>query len=63
MSIRINTNSIRLKSNGKYAYIYDDNGNLLKKGTSYTISGDSVTIDPEGEEYWEYEYDQLRIFL
>jgi len=53
------SNSIRLKSNGKYAYIYDDNGNLIKKGTSYTISGDSVTIDPEGEEYWEYQYDLL----
>jgi RHS repeat-associated protein len=33
--------------------------NLIKKGNSYTISGDSVIFALDGEEYWEYEYDLL----
>jgi RHS repeat-associated protein len=41
------------------AYVYDNNGNLIKKGTGYTISGDSVIFALDGEEYWEYEYDLL----
>jgi RHS repeat-associated protein len=43
----------------KTAYVYDNNGNLIKKGTGYTISGDSVIFALDGEEYWEYEYDLL----
>jgi YD repeat-containing protein len=43
------SNSSRLKERvtddgEKTAYVYDNNGNLIKKGNSYTISGDSVTL-------------------
>ena len=30
-----------------------------QKGSSYTITGERVSIDPDGEEYWEYQYDFL----
>jgi RHS repeat-associated protein len=39
-------NSSRLKSNGKYSFSYDPNGNLIKKET---ISGEKII--------WKYEYD------
>ena len=52
-------NSNRLQTNGRYAFRYDQNGNLIKKGSSYTITGERVSIDPDGEEYWEYQYDLL----
>jgi RHS repeat-associated protein len=57
------SNSSRLKERvtddgEKTAYVYDNNGNLIKKGTGYTISGDGVTLTPDGE-HWEYEYDLL----
>ncbi|MCK5094336.1 MAG: RHS repeat protein, partial [Spirochaetes bacterium] len=48
----------RLKSNGRYAFVYDVNGNLVKKGTDYDIDGDTVKIQSRGE-YWDYEYDLL----
>ena len=41
-------NSSRLKSNGKYSFEYDANGNLIKKET---LTGEKVT--------WEYGYDLL----
>ncbi|MCL4514279.1 MAG: RHS domain-containing protein [Firmicutes bacterium] len=53
-------NSNRLLSNGKYAFVYDANGNLTKKGNTYTIgAGQQVTFTTSGEgvEYWEYGYD------
>ena len=55
------TNSDRLKTDGKYAFAYDNAGNLVKKGNTFEISGDTVTftISGEGVEYWEYEYDLL----
>ncbi len=52
-------NSNLLKENGKYAFAYDANGNLVKKGRSYTVSGNNVTFNPDQGEYWEYEYDLL----
>lgn len=54
-------NSNRLKSDGKYAYAYDNAGNLIKKGNSYTFEGEQVnfTTSGEGVEYWEYKYDLL----
>ncbi|NLY74435.1 MAG: hypothetical protein GX075_03950, partial [Firmicutes bacterium] len=55
------TNSDRLKTDGKYAFAYDNAGNMVKKGNTFEISGDTVTftISGEGVEYWEYEYDLL----
>ncbi len=53
-------NSNRLLTNGKYAFVYDANGNLIKKGNTYTIgAGQQVTFTTSGEgvEYWEYGYD------
>ena len=40
-------NSNRLKSNGRYTYEYDPNGNLIKKTST------------DGKEVWEYSYDLL----
>ena len=51
-------NSNRLLTNGVYGYLYDANGNLLRKGTSYTVTGDGIELEEEGE-YWEYRYDLL----
>jgi len=42
-----NRHSSRLRSNGKYNFEYDGNGNLVKKTT---INGDTI---------WNYEYDLL----
>ena len=55
------TNSDRLKTDGKYAFAYDNAGNMIKKGNVFEISGDTVnfTTSGEGVEYWEYEYDLL----
>ena len=55
------TNSDRLKTDGKYAFAYDDAGNLVKKGNKFTISGDTVlfTTSGDGVEYWEYQYNLL----
>ncbi len=53
-------NSNRLLTNGKDAFVYDANGNLIKKGNTYTIgAGQQVTFTTSGEgvEYWEYGYD------
>ncbi|OCL26008.1 hypothetical protein U472_08250 [Orenia metallireducens] len=49
----------RLMSNGEYAYVYDEAGNLIKKGNNYSIEDGEVTFtETSGEkiEYWEYEY-------
>ena len=58
-------NSDRLKtretSDGttKWAFVYDNNGNLVEKGNTYIVSGDTVTFTTGGEGvvYWQYEYD------
>jgi RHS repeat-associated protein len=47
-----------IKVAGDTAYKYDENGNLVEKGKSFTENGDEVSIDPTGE-YWRYEYDVL----
>ncbi len=54
-------NSNRLLTNGKWAYVYDANGNLIKKGNQYQIIGEQVTFTTEGPfaELWEYGYDLL----
>jgi RHS repeat-associated protein len=55
-------NSDRLKTDGKFAFAYDEAGNLVKKGNKFTISGDRVTFTQtagEGVEYWQYTYDLL----
>ena len=52
------THTNRLKSNERYAYVYDANGNMIKKGTHYTINGDEVTIHETGT-WWDYNYDVL----
>ena len=39
--------------------MYDEAGNLIKKGNRYNIEGDSVILietEGSGVEYWEYEY-------
>ncbi len=56
------TNSDRLKTDGKYAFVYDQAGNMVKKGNVYTINGDTVNFTKTsgaGVEYWEYKYDLL----
>ncbi|NLY74415.1 MAG: hypothetical protein GX075_03840 [Firmicutes bacterium] len=56
------TNSDRLKTDGKYAFAYDNAGNMIQKGNTFVISGDTVTFTEtsgEGVEYWEYKYDLL----
>ena len=55
-------NSDRLKTDGKYAFVYDEAGNLVKKGNQFNINGDTVTYTAtsgEGVEYWQYTYDLL----
>jgi RHS repeat-associated protein len=51
-------NSNRLLTDGRYAFVYDDDGNLIRKGNRFTISGETVSFTTEGEgvEYWEYGY-------
>ena len=51
-------NSNRLLTNGVYGFVYDANGNLIRKGTSFTITGVVIELKDEGE-YWEYRYDLL----
>jgi YD repeat-containing protein len=51
-------NSSRLRTNGVYGFVYDANGNLIRKGTSYTVTGNGIELKEEGE-YWEYRYDLL----
>jgi RHS repeat-associated protein len=56
------TNSDRLKTDGKYAFVYDEAGNMVKKGNTYSISSDIVTFTKtsgDGVEYWQYTYDLL----
>jgi RHS repeat-associated protein len=56
------SNSDRLKTDGKFAFVYDDAGNLVKKGNSFKINGDDVTFTAtsgDGVEYWQYTYDLL----
>jgi RHS repeat-associated protein len=52
------TNTNRLKCNGRFAFRYDSNGNMVQKGTNYKINGDLVTIYGVGE-WWDFEYDFL----
>jgi RHS repeat-associated protein len=54
-------NSDRLKTDGKYAFVYDDAGNMVEKGNTYSINGDTVTFTAAGDnvEYWTYRYDLL----
>jgi RHS repeat-associated protein len=56
------SNSDRLKTDGKFAFVYDDAGNLVKKGNKFSINGDTVTFSAttgDGVEYWQYTYDLL----
>ncbi|MDC7224243.1 MAG: hypothetical protein PQJ60_10920, partial [Spirochaetales bacterium] len=55
-----------LKFNGTYYYTYDENGNMVEKGTEAEVSGDTVNIlspdeltEEAGEDYayYSYEYD------
>jgi hypothetical protein len=57
------TNTDRLKTDGRYAFAYDNAGNMVKKGNTFEISGDTVnfTTNGEGVEYWEYKYDLLLV--
>jgi RHS repeat-associated protein len=54
-------NSNYLKTDGKYAFTYDNAGNLVGKCNKYTIDGDNVTFNTtaEGVEYWQYRYDLM----
>ncbi|MCL5126420.1 MAG: hypothetical protein M1511_18365, partial [Deltaproteobacteria bacterium] len=58
---RYYANSNRLLTDGKWAYVYDANGNLVKKGNRYQIAGEQVTFTTDGPftELWEYGYDLL----
>ena len=56
------TNSDRLKTDGKFAFVYDEAGNLVKKGNKFNINGETVTFTAtsgDGVEYWQYTYDLL----
>lgn len=55
------SNSDRLKTDGRFAFIYDSAGNLVAKGNTFTINGEQVSISTTGPgvEYWEYKYDLL----
>src|SRR5690606_34582302 len=52
------SNASRLLTNGVDGFVYDANGNLIRKGTSFTMTGDGIELKEEGE-YWEYRYDLL----
>lgn len=55
-------NSNRLKTDGTYAYTYDEAGNLTAKGNTFEIDGEDVmftTKSGDGVEYREYSYDLL----
>ena len=57
---RYYANSNRLLTDGQFAYVYDANGNLIQKGNSYELIGESVLFTRtrgEGVLYWEYSYD------
>ncbi|MDA3939144.1 MAG: hypothetical protein PF693_07530 [Spirochaetia bacterium] len=47
-----------IKTDGKYGYKYDANGNMTEKGSVFTETGDEITITKE-DEYFRYEYDLL----
>ena len=51
-------NSDLVKTVGNFAYRYDENGNLVEKGDTFTHEGDEITIQPKGD-YYLYEYDLL----
>ena len=56
------SSSDRLKTDGKYAFKYDNAGNLIAKGNKFSIDADQVTFtaaSSSGVEYWEYKYDLL----
>ncbi len=57
-----------MQSDGKYGYEYDKNGNLIAKGTEWSVTGTFKLYKPEelsnlddlaadGFEYYSYEYD------
>jgi RHS repeat-associated protein len=50
-----------LKKDGKYAYVYDEAGNLVEKGNWYTESNGNIifTTSGAGVEYWKFTYDLL----
>lgn len=54
-------NSNRLKTDGKYAYVYDNAGNLIKKGNKFNSEGETISFITSGDDtvYWEYKYDLL----
>jgi len=52
-------NSSRLMTNGKYAFVYDANGNLIEKGSSFTVENYVVSFNLTQGEYWKYTYDLL----
>ncbi|MDY7027332.1 MAG: RHS repeat-associated core domain-containing protein [Spirochaetota bacterium] len=47
-----------VRSDGRYGYRYDENGNTIEKGSEYTESGEELEIEKAGE-WWGYEYDLL----
>lgn len=47
-----------LKTDGKYAYIYDANGNLIERGDTFTWNASDPVIDQSGD-YTLYEFDLL----
>ena len=45
-----------IKTDGRYGYTYDANGNMLERGSTYEEEGDGLTILKEGD-YHRYDYD------
>ena len=45
-----------IKTDGRYGYTYDANGNMLERGSAYEEEGDGLTILKEGD-YHRYDYD------
>ncbi|WP_319561737.1 RHS repeat-associated core domain-containing protein [Marispirochaeta sp.] len=44
-------------ANGRYAFVYDENGNMTARGTFYSESGDEVIIDTSNGESRSYQWD------
>jgi RHS repeat-associated protein len=50
-------NSDRLKSDGRYGFAYDPNGNLIEKGDHFSELNDVLTFSATEGDYWKYRYD------
>ncbi len=47
---------LRIGNGEQLAYKYDQAGNTIAKGNSYSFTGEDVIFDTSGKVYWEYGY-------